>query len=149
MHLNEEPPESSENMLVSCFSASALTQRPIQRAAEVIYRHYFLAALSSPPAHTQHSFTLSNCVQHKCQSTTVSVGERPVFILSHDRVVFFWTREKNKRPLQRWHLWPLSTLRGSIQVQQFFFFFFFFSVFIGGWQTNFKGAYRHIQHSQP
>lgn len=41
MDLNEEPPESQENMLVSYFSTSAVTQRPIQRRAEVIYLHYY------------------------------------------------------------------------------------------------------------
>ena len=53
---------------------------------------------------------------------------------------------------QRRHVWLMSTLRGSAQVQQLYvmnattaLLIFFFSVFIGGWHSNFKGACRQLK----
>lgn len=58
MDLNEEPPESQENMLVFLIFRHQLLLRGRYKEELRLFIYIIIAALSSPPEHKQHNFRL-------------------------------------------------------------------------------------------
>ena len=98
MDLNAEPPESQENMLVSCFFDISCYSEANTRRAEVIYLHYYYSrpVVSTYAQHNFRLFKLRAVQMPKYNRVCRQEASLHIkfLVASDDRVVFFWTGEK-------------------------------------------------------